>query len=370
MAKKSTDALETGSGRAFFKSLIKSIGDPDTHAAEDGTASAEFIGGTDTGSYILNAALSGSLFGGAPNNKIIGFAGDPTTGKTFFVMGIAKRWLDDHADGCLIYYDTEAAVTKQMMADRGIDISRVYITEPETIQKFRHNLLQVLDGYTKRPKSERPPLLVILDSLGMMSTTKEMEDTTEGKETKDMTKPGIIKATFRVLGLKLAKVGVNLFVTNHVYAAIGAYVPTKIMGGGSGLPYAASQIVTLTKSKERDDDKNVTGNIISCTMTKSRFTKENLKVKVRLTYDHGLDRYYGLMDLALDNGIVTKDGNRYVFPDGQKAFMKHIEESPTTYFTQDFLNILETVVAKTFKYGTPDTIEGTAAKAPEDEAQS
>ena len=139
-----------------------------------------------------------------------------------------------------------------------------------------------------------------------------------------------------------------------------SYMPTKMMGGGSGLPYAASQIVTLTKSKERDDEKNVTGNIITCTMTKSRFTKENMKVKVRLSYDGGLDRYYGLLDLALDNNIVTKDGNRYVFPDGQKAFGKHIEESPEQYFTKDFLNILEKVVICTFKYGTPDVLGGTA----------
>ena len=358
MAKKST-VVESGSSLAYFKQMVKEIGDPDTHFISDGTSSAEFIGGTDTGSYILNAALSGSLFGGAPNNKIIGWAGDPATGKTFFVMGIAKRWLDDHKDGFLFYYDTEAAVTKSMMSDRGIDTSRVIIVEPETIQKFRHHALKVIENYKKTKESERPPMLMILDSLGMLSSSKEIEDTNEGKDTKDMTKPGIIKATFRVLGLKLAKIGVNLHVTNHVYSIIGAYMPTKMMGGGSGLPYAASQIVTLTKSKERDDEKNVTGNIITCTMTKSRFTKENMKVKVRLSYDGGLDRYYGLLDLALDNNIVTKDGNRYVFPDGQKAFGKHIEESPEQYFTKDFLDILEKDVVGTFKYGTPDVLGGT-----------
>lgn len=219
MAKK--PVAEPGSSLAYFKQMVKEIADPDTHFVSDGTSSAEFIGGTDTGSYILNAALSGSLFGGAPNNKVIGWAGDPATGKTFFVMGIAKRWLDDHKDGFLFYYDTEAAVTKSMMSDRGIDTSRVIIVEPETIQKFRHHALKVIDNYKKTKESDRPPMLMILDSLGMLSSTKEIEDTNEGKDTKDMTKPGIIKATFRVLGLKLAKIGVNLHVTNHVYAVIG-----------------------------------------------------------------------------------------------------------------------------------------------------
>ena len=141
-----------------------------------------------------------------------------------------------------------------------------------------------------------------LDSLGMLSTTKEIEDTEAGKETRDMTRSQIVKATFRVLTLKLGKLGVPLILTNHTYDVIGSMFPQKEMGGGSGLKYAASQIIYLSKKKEKDGTE-VIGNIIHCKTYKSRLTKENQMVDVRLSYTKGLDRYYGLLDLALETGI-------------------------------------------------------------------
>ena len=117
----------------FFRNLVEDIKDADTVIAADGTGSAEFTGTIDTGSYILNAALSGSLYGGAPNNKITAFAGESATGKTFFVLGVVMQFLKDNPEGGVVYYDTEAAVTKEMMESRGIDTRRVIIAEPDTI---------------------------------------------------------------------------------------------------------------------------------------------------------------------------------------------------------------------------------------------
>ena len=139
------------------------------------------------------------------------------TGKTFFVMGVVKQFLDDNPDAAVFYFDTEAAVTKDMMQQRGIDTKRVIISEPETIQKFRHTTLQIIDNYANTSEKERPPMMMVLDSLGQLSTTKEVEDTASGAETRDMTKAQVLKATFRVLNLKLAKINVPLLVTNHVY---------------------------------------------------------------------------------------------------------------------------------------------------------
>ena len=126
----------------FFRSLIKEIKDEDTSIAADGVGSAEFGGFIDTGSYILNAVLSGSLYGGIPDNKITAFAGESATGKTFFVLGVVKSFLDRNPDAGVIYYDTEAAVTKGMMEERGIDTKRVIIAEMDTIQKFRTHSLR------------------------------------------------------------------------------------------------------------------------------------------------------------------------------------------------------------------------------------
>ena len=263
----------------FFRTMVKDLNDENTTIAEDGLNSSEFSGTVDTGCYILNAALSGSLYGGVPNNKITAFAGESATGKTFFVMGVVKQFLNDNPDAAVFYFDTEAAVTKEMMKSRGIDTSRVIISEPETIQKFRHTALQIIDNYSKTSEKQRPPMMMVLDSLGQLSTTKEVEDTASGSETKDMTKAAVLKATFIVLNLTLAKINVPLLVTNHVYDVVGSYIPMKEMSGGSGLKYTASQIVFLGKKKEKDGT-DVVGNIIKINMMKSRFTKENKKIEV------------------------------------------------------------------------------------------
>ena len=206
---------------SYFRNLVKGINDENTNFASDGLSAGQFTGTVDTGSYIFNALLSGSIYGGMPNNKILALAGESATGKTFFALGIVKQFLDDNPDAAVFYFDTEAAITKDMMLERGIDAERVIISEPESVQSFRHTALQILDKYGNTPKDERPPMMMVLDSLGQLSTTKELEDTMEGKETRDMTRAQVLKAAFRVLTLKLAKVQVPMVVTNHVYDVVG-----------------------------------------------------------------------------------------------------------------------------------------------------
>lgn len=337
----------------FFRNLVEELKDEDTSIAADGTGSAEFGGFIDTGSYILNAVLSGSLYGGVPDNKVTAFAGESATGKTYFVLGVVRAFLNKNPDGGVVYYDTEAAVTKGMMEERGIDTKRVIIAEPDTIQKFKTHALKMIDAYDKQPKDKRPPMLFVLDSLGLLSTSKEMEDSLEGKDTRDMTKAQVIKATFRVLTLKLAKVGVPMLVTNHVYDLVGSYVPMKELGGGTGLKYAASTIAMLTKKKEKDSSGDVIGNIIKVQMYKSRLSKEHSRVEVLLTYDKGLDRYYGLLDLAEKYNIIKKVSTRYELPDGRKVFGKEINNNPQAYYTEDIMQALEQAARAEFAYGSP-----------------
>jgi RecA/RadA recombinase len=335
----------------FFRNLITEIKDEDTVIAADGTGSAEFGGFIDTGSYSLNAILSGSLYGGVPDNKVTAFAGESATGKTYFVLGVVRSFLQKNPTGGVVYYDTEAAVTRGMMEERGIDTNRVIIAEPDTIQKFRTHALKMLDAYSKQPEDKRPPMLFVLDSLGLLSTSKEMEDSTEGKDTRDMTKAQIIKAAFRVLTLKLAKVKVPMLVTNHVYDLVGSYVPTKELGGGTGLKYAASTIAMLTKKKEKDATGEVVGNIIKIKMYKSRLSKEQKTAEVLLTFDKGLDRYYGLLDLAEKYNIIKKVSTRYELPNGSKVFGKEINNNPTKYFTEDVMQRLEEAAKQEYSYG-------------------
>jgi len=332
----------------YFRNLVKSIGDVDTHIAQDSLHSSEFTGSIDTGSFILNAVLTGSLKGGVPNNKITAFAGESATGKTFFVLGIVRQFLIDHPAGGVFFYDTEAAVTKDMMEDRGIDTSRVIISEQTTVQSFRTHVFRTLDRYVET--EDRPPILFVLDSLGQLSTEKEISDIADGKDTRDMTRAQLLRGTFRALSLKLAKAKAPMIVTNHVFDVIGSYMPMKDMGGGAGLKYAASQIVFLSKKKDKDGTE-VVGNIIHCRMQKSRFTKENKMVDVRLSYQTGLDRYYGLLELAEKYEIFKKVSTRFELPDGSKMFGKQIMANPEKYFTEDIMHQLELAAETEFKYG-------------------
>lgn len=335
---------------SFFKDLCESLKDEDTNIVSEGKGSAEYTGCIDTGSYILNAVLSGSLFGGVPNNKITAFAGESATGKTFFILGIVKAFLDKNPSAGVMYYDTEAAVTKHMMEQQGIDITRVIVAEMDTIQKFRAHSLKTLEYYEKSGDNH-PPLMMVLDSLGMLSSTKEMEDSSEGKETRDMTKAQIIKAAFRVLTLKLARNKVPLLVTNHVYASVGSFFPTNEISGGSGLKFAASTIAMLSKKKDKDGTE-VVGNIIKVKMYKSRLSKENSQIEVRLSYDKGLDKYYGLLELAEKYGVIKKVTTRYELPNGVKVFGKEILTHPEKYFDESMLQRLEECAKKEFSYGS------------------
>ena len=320
---------------------------------DDGVEAGDVDSFIDTGSYIFNGLLSGSLYGGLASNKITALAGESATGKTFFLMGIVKSFLDKDPNAGVIYFESESAITRQMVIDRGIDPKRMVIMPVTTVQEFRTQAIRVLDDYLSQDEADRQPMFLCLDSLGMLSTTKEVEDTAEGKETRDMTRAQVLKAAFRVLTLKLGRAKVPMVVTNHTYDVVGSMFPQKEMGGGTGLKYAASSIVYLSKKKEKDGTE-VVGNIVHCKNHKSRLTRENKMVDVRLTYDRGLDRYYGLLDLALKYGIFKSVSTRIELPDGSKTFGKTINNDPEKYFTEDIMKQLDDAAMKEFKYGMSD----------------
>ena len=342
----------------FIDELVKSSGNEYASVVSDGVAAGDVDSFIDSGSYIFNALLSGSLYGGLPKNKITAIAGESATGKTFFALGMCKQFLEDHPEAAVIYFESESAITKEMIEERGIDSSRVVIVPVVTVQEFRTQSINILDKYLETPEDERPPMMFCLDSLGMLSTTKEIEDTADGKETRDMTRAQIVKGAFRVLTLKLGRAKVPMIVTNHTYDVIGSMFPQKEMGGGSGLKYAASSIVYLSKKKEKDGTE-VIGNIIHCKNAKSRLTVENRIVDVRLTYDKGLDRYYGLLDLALAFGVFKKASTRVELPNGKTEFGKTINNNPEKYFTDEVMEQLEVVVQDYFKYGNKTRTDNT-----------
>ena len=333
-----------------FTDVLKVLENEYAAVAEEGT-SADVVGFIDTGSYALNALYSGSIHKGMPANKISALAGEEATGKTFFLLGIVKNFLDTNEKAVSVIFESEGSITKEILQTRGVDTKRVLIVPVETIQQFKTQALRVVENHLATTEKERRPLLLALDSLGMLSTTKEMADSNSGKEVKDMTRTAEIRAAFRVLTLKLSKAKVPLIVTNHVYQTMGMF-PTKEMGGGGGLKYAANNIIALSKSKNKDAEGNVTGIFIRCKNLKSRLTKENTETSVLLSYDKGLDRYYGLLDLAIEHGIFKKISTKIEVSDGKTVFEKQIVNNPEKFFTEDVLRRIDEAAQKEFSYGT------------------
>lgn len=330
-----------------LKDLVKEIGGEYTKLASDIAENEVFV---DTGSYMMNALISGSIFGGVSANKITTFSGMSGVGKSFYALAVVKSFLDAYPDGYCLYFDTEAAITKKLLESRGVDLNRTVVLNVVTIEEFRTKALKAVDMYLKENKKDRKPCMFVLDSLGMLSTNKEIGDTLAEKDVKDMTKAQLIKAAFRMLTLKLGQAEIPMIVTNHLYANVGGYGATQVQSGGTGVIYSSSTIVELSKSKEKDGNE-VVGVIIKAKTFKSRLSKENQEVEVRLFYDErGLDRYYGLLQLGEKYGIFEKNGTRFVFDD-KSYYEKSILQEPEKFFTPEILEQLDNAAKLEFSYG-------------------
>ena len=334
--------------------ILKASGNKYAGIASDGLDGSDVKTFISTGSYAFNALLSGSLYGGIADNKIIALAGEQATGKTYFALNIVREFLKANKDSMVMYFDTEQAITTSLLQNRGIDCNRVAVLPVATVEDFRQQCILIVDKYLEVEESARSRLLIVLDSMGMLSTEKEMTDTAEGKNVRDMTRAQVIKAVFRVLTIKLGHARVPLILTNHTYDVIGSYFPTKEMGGGGGIKFAASTIIYLSKKKDKIDNE-VVGSIIHCKAYKSRMTKQDKMVDVQLNYDTGLNEYYGLLEIAIKYGIFKKVSTKIELPTGKTAFESQINKDPEKYYTPDVMKALEEAVKKEFLYGTHET---------------
>lgn len=301
----------------------------------------------DSGSYTFNALLSGDIYLGLPESKIVSLIGEEAVGKSFYALGACKNFLDKDKTAIVLYFETEGSLTSESLNARNIDKNRLIILPVVTVQDFKNQCLTILEEYSKQKSKQ--PLMIVLDSLGNLSTTKELTDSLSGSDTRDMTRAQIIKAAFRVLSLKMSTIKVPMILTNHVYDNIGGGLYAgKVQSGGRGSKYAASITISLSKSKEKDGDIQI-GSVITCTVVKSRFVREGLRVKTLIRFDGGLDRYYGLLDIAEKAGIFKKVSTKYETPQG-KFFGKSIETNPERFFTSDILEKINQYVNSNFKF--------------------
>ena len=197
----------------FLQDVAKEIDNEYASLVSDGIAAGDTNNYIDTGSYIFNYLVSGRIYGGIAGNKITALAGESSTGKTFFCLGVVQHFVESNPDAGVIYFESESAISKDLIDSRGIDTNRMLIVPVTTVQEFRTQAIKILDKYLIQVPDKRQPLMFVLDSLGMLSTTKEVEDTEAGKDTRDMTRAQVVKSIFRVLTLKLGKANVPMLVT-------------------------------------------------------------------------------------------------------------------------------------------------------------
>jgi RecA/RadA recombinase len=247
-----------------------------------------------TGNYLLNAQISGSLFGGVPNTRSFGVMGDPGTGKSFFCLNVVRE--AQKIGYNVIYCDTEGAIDKSSAIKFGIDSSNIRYQPIQTVSQFQTFVSNVLDLVKKaKAKGENPKILIVLDSLGMLSTDKELADAMRGHNAADMgAKAKELRKLFRVITLDLTAAKIPLICTNHVYAG-GGYVPTKESSGGDGPIFAMSVVAFLSKAQLKDGAGTKTGIICTSTLKKSRFTIPE-QIKFHISFSHGMNPYVGLQD--------------------------------------------------------------------------
>jgi RecA/RadA recombinase len=248
-----------------------------------------------TGNYLLNAQLSGTLFGGIPNTRSLGLMGDPGTGKSFVCLNVAREAQKKGYD--VIYCDTEGAIDKSSAIKFGIDANKVRYQPIKTVTEFQTFVANLLELVKKaKAGGANPKIMLILDSLGMLSTDKELRDALEGKNAADMgAKAKELRKLFRVITLDLTAAKIPLVCTNHVYAG-GGFFPTKESSGGDGPIFAMSVISFLSKAQLKEGNSSTkTGIIVTSNLKKSRFTIPE-PVKFHISFANGMNPYVGLQD--------------------------------------------------------------------------
>jgi len=346
-------------GSKILKGLIKKINNPYATIAIDGIIGGDIKSYVSSGSYILNALLSGSIFRGFAGGKVTALAGKKGSGKTFILFKTVQEFLDSDPNNLFILFESEGAVTQNMLRERGVDMERVLCAPIMTVEDLRNQAIVILDQF--KEMKDRPNILIGLDSLGMLSTEFEIKTATENTNKADMGKRAqLIKSVFRTITLRLGIMDIPMIITNHTYSTMDAYSADQ-MGGGTGLEFAASTIIFLGKSGEKDTIKGkkvLVGNIVKCTVHKGRLTVEGSKGDVLINFKTGLNKYYGLLDLALEYKLMYRSGSNYYL--GKKKndeklvakSKKEVYNDANNIFNDLMLKALDEFAGEKYKYGS------------------
>jgi RecA/RadA recombinase len=250
---------------------------------------------------IINVALSGRLDGGLTPG-ITMWAGPSKHFKTAFSLLMAKSYMDKYEDAALLFYDSEFGTPQSYFDTFGIDTNRVVHTPLTDVEQLKFDIMQQLQNVERGDH-----LIIVIDSIGNLASKKEVEDALEGKSAADMTRAKQMKSLFRMVTPHLNLKDIPLVVVNHTYMEIGLY-PKAIVGGGTGAMYSADNVYILGRQQEKDGTE-ITGYNFIINVEKSRYVKEKSKIPVSVSFDGGLSKWSGLLDLALESKHVVKPSN-------------------------------------------------------------
>ena len=341
-----------------------------------------------TGNYMCNATISGSIFGGIPNNRSTLLSGFSGVGKTYLLLNIARE--AQKKDVFVIWYDSENAIEKAQLTQFGVDPSKFRYEPVGDLNSFRTNITQTLDLLISKKEEgmEIPKVLFVLDSIGNLSTVKEQADAVQGSDKADMTRPKTIRSIFRIICSKMGIIGATFVFSNHIYQTLDMFSQTK-QSGGEGLIFGSSIILNLSKAKLKEGSDNTqTGIIVTAKPEKNRFCKPT-EVKFYISYVNGMNPYVGLQDYisfercGIQRGkfitekeyekspsdeytrVETKDGEIKYFVPSESARNICCDNGDvfplnklftSQVFTQERLERLDKYIQKEFKYADGVTV--------------
>ena len=256
---------------------------------------------TPTDVPMINVALSGSVDGGLSSGLIV-LAGPSKHFKTSFALLMASAYLKKHKDAVMLFYDSEFGSPQAYFKQFDIDTSRVLHTPITNVEELKFDLIGQLDNLDRKDN-----VIVVIDSIGNLASKKEMEDTMNEKSVADMSRAKALKGLFRMTTPYLAMKNIPLLAVNHTYMEIGLF-PKAIVGGGTGIYYSADNIWIIGRRQNKTGTE-VTGYDFVVNIEKSRYVKEKSKIPVTVSWEGGVEKYSGLLEVALAAGYVGKPSN-------------------------------------------------------------
>ena len=334
----------------------------------------------DTGCLAFNAILSdGDIKKGFPKGKRIMLSGGEATAKSYLSILMLKKFLESEPNGNIVFFETEGSSTVDMAKKAGIPSDRMIIIPVCTVEDLRFQMVNIIDtindakyGYETRvsektgdakkvkikdfvPKSpeDEESFIFVVDSIGMIGTNKETNDTIAGKDKRDMTRAQLLKGFARLTSLKLSLAQIPMILINHVYSTMDMYSPEAV-SGGSGLKYMADISLVIGKGKQKEGTEQI-GVVLNLKTDKSRYMKENKSIKLILNFKKGLSKYSSVMELVDEFKLLSKEGHSYILPDGTKEKMSVVRSNPKCLFeNESFMETFRQALMNDFKIGLAD----------------